>query len=180
MSDPAVDLRISVKAVEPSGPPLMPTPGHGWSSSDRLAIGLDLPSREPTPTFGPRSDQVERRTMVVGAHVSVSGDIAFCDTLRVAGNVEASLHECRELEISAGGMFKGNATAGAAQIRGRFEGDLVVRKRLIIHSTAYVSGSITYGAIEIRSGAEVAGILMPDRKAGTSSLPPTFAKPQKT
>jgi cytoskeletal protein CcmA (bactofilin family) len=114
--------------------------------------------------------------MLVGAGVSVSAEISFCDRLIIAGNLEASLHECRDLEIAAGGSFKGNATVAAAEIKGRFYGDLVTHKRVIIHPSAHVSGSITYGEIEIMSGAQVAGILMPDSKAGTTSMPPAFAR----
>ena len=113
--------------------------------------------------------------MVIGAYVSVSAEISFCDRLIVAGSLEASLHECRELEIVAGGSFKGNATVASAEIKGRFEGVLVARKGIVIHSTACVSGSITYGELEIENGAQVAGILMPDQKADKNSLPPAFA-----
>ena len=99
-------------------------------------------------------------------------------TAPYAGNVEASLHECRELEISNQGVFQGNAAVAVAEIRGRFEGDLVVRKRLVIRSTGRISGSITYGEIEIESGAEVAGILMPGKENGMKLLLPAFAKRQ--
>ena len=78
MSDPAVDLSLRDKPVETSRPALMPP---------RLA---DL---RPTSTSGRPTGHAERRTMIVGAQVSLSGDITFCDRLVVAGNVEASLHE---------------------------------------------------------------------------------------
>ena len=53
------------------------------------------------------SDPSERRTMVVGIGVTVSGDIRFCDRLVLEGNLEASVHEGRELQISRGGVFRG-------------------------------------------------------------------------
>jgi cytoskeletal protein CcmA (bactofilin family) len=175
MSDAAVDLSIPVKPVEPSGPPLMPALPVELSSPAASVVTLETPFRHPLPGSGLNADQVERRTMLVGAHVSVSVEISFCDRLIVEGSVEASLNECRELEIAAGGSFHGNATVAIAEIKGRFDGDLVARKRLIIHPNAYVSGSITYGEIEIKSGAQVAGILMPAKKADTGSLAPAFA-----
>jgi cytoskeletal protein CcmA (bactofilin family) len=115
---------------------------------------FEVPRPDSSWSSVTRSDQVERGTLVVGRNVSVSGEIRFCDRLVVAGNVEASLHECRELEISNQGVFQGNAAVAVAKIRGRFEGDLVVRKRLVIRSTGRLSGSITYGEIEIESGAQ--------------------------
>lgn len=173
MSDPAVDLSIPVKPVGASDPPLMPTPATEPSTLRLLVRGLELMGVARTSQS---SYQVEPRTMLVGANVSISGEIRFCDRLVVAGTVEASLHECRELEITVGGSFKGNATVATAEIKGRFEGDLVANKRLAIQSTAYVSGSITYIELEIRTGAEVAGILMPKKKNRMESLPPAFAK----
>ena len=159
MSDPAVDLSIPIKPIGPFGPPLMPPLRAELPSSTSSVVGLE----------------VERRTMIVGAQVSVSADIRFCDRLVVAGSLEASLHECRECEVAVGGSFKGNATAGTVDIRGRFAGDLVAHEGVVIHSTAYVSGSITYGEIEIKSGAQIAAILMPDKRTDKSSIPPAFA-----
>jgi cytoskeletal protein CcmA (bactofilin family) len=174
MSDAAVDLSIPVKPVGPSGPPLMPAVPAELSSSVASVVALETPFRHPLSASVLKADQVERRTMLVGAHVSVSAEISFCDRLVVAGSLEASLHECRELEIDVGGNFKGNATVASAEIKGRFDGDLVARKRIVIHPTAYVSGSITYGEIEIKIGAQVTGVLMPI-KPNTSSLPSAFA-----
>ena len=114
--------------------------------------------------------------MIVGGQVSLTGEISFCDRLVVAGNVEASLHEARELEIARDGVFKGNATVRTAEIRGRFEGDLVVRGRLVMRSTGRFSGSLTYNELEIEPGAEVSGILMLEKKNGTDWLPPAFAQ----
>jgi cytoskeletal protein CcmA (bactofilin family) len=153
----------------------MPALPAELSSSVSSVVALETPFQRPPAEFGLKSDQVERRTMMVGAEVSVCAEISFCDRLVVAGNLEASLHECRELEIYLGGAFKGNATVATVEIKGRFDGDLVARKRVIIHPTACVSGSITYGEIEVMRGAQVAGILMPDKKADTTSLPPAFA-----
>jgi cytoskeletal protein CcmA (bactofilin family) len=103
--------------------------------------------------------------MIVGREITLSGDISFCDRLVVEGSVEASLHECHELEIVDGGVFKGNATTASAEVRGRFIGDLVVRKRLVIGASGQVFGTVTYREIEIVGGARVSGILMHEPKA---------------
>jgi len=51
-------------------------------------------------------------------------------------------------------------------VRGRFEGDLTVRKRLLIRSGGHVSGTVTYGEIEIESGGGISGTI---EKAGTNN-----------
>ncbi len=42
-------------------------------------------------------------------------------------------------------------------MRGRFEGTLTVRKRLVIRATGRVSGTIRYGQIEIECGGRISG-----------------------
>ncbi len=44
-----------------------------------------------------------------------------------------------------------------AEIRGRFEGSLTVRKRILIRSTGIVVGTIRYGQIEIEPGGQISG-----------------------
>jgi cytoskeletal protein CcmA (bactofilin family) len=44
-----------------------------------------------------------------------------------------------------------------AEIQGRFEGNLVVRKRLLIMASGQVSGTIRYGQIEIECGGQISG-----------------------
>ena len=44
-------------------------------------------------------------------------------------------------------------------MRGQFEGELVVSKRLLIRATGHVSGTITYGEIEIERGGRVSGVM---------------------
>ena len=55
------------------------------------------------------------------------------------------------------GLFKGSATIDELEVRGRFEGNLIVRKRLLIRATGRVSGTIRYGQIEIECGGQISG-----------------------
>jgi cytoskeletal protein CcmA (bactofilin family) len=97
------------------------------------------------------------KRLVVGRDISLSGEIASCDRLVVEGRVEAKLSHCRELTVVPDGVFKGTATIDDAEIRGRFEGTLTARKRLVIRSGGSVSGTIRYGAIEVERGARLSG-----------------------
>ena len=54
-------------------------------------------------------------------------------------------------------VFKGSTTIDEAEVRGRFEGDLVVHNRLLIKATGRVSGTIRYGQIEIECGGQIFG-----------------------
>ena len=61
-------------------------------------------------------------------------EISDCDTLVVEGRVEATL-DSRVLEITENGVFQGTIAVDNAEMHGRFEGELTVRKQLIIHAT---------------------------------------------
>ena len=149
--------------VEDLGIPMRPARSTTPTSIPARLSELNRPNTEPpkpsdSPSqIPPRSDPAEPRTMIVGRGISLSGDIKSCNRLVVEGSLEATLHDCRQIEIAETGYFKGNASIEEAVVRGQFEGDLTVSKRLHIRATGHVSGTITYGEIEIERGGKVAG-----------------------
>jgi cytoskeletal protein CcmA (bactofilin family) len=101
--------------------------------------------------------ETESRKLIVGREISLSGEIKSCDQLVVEGSVEANLANCRDIQIAESGLFKGSASIDDAEIRGRFEGALTVRNRLLIRATGQVTGTIRYGRIEIECGGRISG-----------------------
>src|SRR5205814_3155370 len=78
--------------------------------------------------------------LVVGPDIKLKGvEISDCDTLIVEGRVEATL-DSRVLEITPHGVFQGTIAVDNAEIHGRFEGELTVRKQLVIYGAGKVSG----------------------------------------
>jgi cytoskeletal protein CcmA (bactofilin family) len=69
------------------------------------------------------------------------------------------------LEIAGGGCFKGKASIERAEISGEFEGELIVSKRLLIRSSGHVSGTVTYGEIEIERGGQISGTIQSGENA---------------
>lgn len=98
-----------------------------------------------------------RRVLTVGNDILLKGEIATCDRLVIEGAVDATLNEVHTVEIAEGGSFKGFAEIEDAEISGVFEGELVVRNRLVVYATGKVRGKITYGEIEIERGGELTG-----------------------
>jgi cytoskeletal protein CcmA (bactofilin family) len=109
----------------------------------------------PPPAL--RRNDADLRRLIVGREISLSGEITSCDKLIVEGSVEANLQNCHDVDIAESGLFKGSATIDEIDVRGRFEGNLVVRKRLFIRATGRVSGTIRYGQIEIECGGQISG-----------------------
>lgn len=67
------------------------------------------------------------------------------------------------MTITDPGIFNGNAAIDEAEVHGRFEGDLVVRNRLLIRATGRVSGTVSYGQIEIEAGGRISGTIQAAR-----------------
>jgi cytoskeletal protein CcmA (bactofilin family) len=129
------------------------TPPAAAPASAPAANAAPAPSPAPTE----RLDERKEARLVVGPDIKMKGaEISDCDTLVVQGRMEATL-DSRVLEISEHGVFQGTIAVDQATIHGRFEGELTVRKQLIIEGTGKVSGKIRYARISIKEGAELSG-----------------------
>jgi cytoskeletal protein CcmA (bactofilin family) len=170
-------------ALTPGKAPVMPTrPTEPPRSDARPAI--EIPRPGATPTLGgaaasgpsasaaPRRQETEHRKLIVGREIALSGEITSCDRLVVEGSVEANLANCRDIDIAESGLFKGSASIEEAEIRGRFEGTLTVRKRLLIRSTGKVIGTIRYGQIEIECGGQISGDVQMMQSSESSTITP--------
>jgi cytoskeletal protein CcmA (bactofilin family) len=155
-------------------PPIMPT--QPARPTDTIRPGIEMP--RPVAAVAPvRPNESEHRKLTVGREIALSGEITSCDRLVVEGSVEANLANCRDVDIAETGLFKGSASIDEAEIRGRFEGTLTVRKRLLIRSTGKVVGTVRYAQIEIEAGGQLSGDIQvlasnePTVAAATSSTP---------
>jgi cytoskeletal protein CcmA (bactofilin family) len=119
-----------------------------------IAAG-ETPRSPMVPTPVKRDN--ETRKLIVGREISLSGEITACDRLVVEGSVQANLANCRDIDIAESGLFKGSASIDDAEIRGRFEGTLNVRRRLLIRASGRVIGTVRYGQIEIECGGQISG-----------------------
>ena len=141
-----------------------------WKTSEPPRPGEPPPPRpETAPVPGPRNHQIEARTLVVGAGMSVSGTITSCDRLVAEGTVDAKLDGCQQVIVAQTGVFRGNVSTDNADVHGRFEGELVVQKRLLVRAAGQVSGTVSYGEIEIECGGRISGQIKPHEGGSTSS-----------
>jgi cytoskeletal protein CcmA (bactofilin family) len=147
---PADPMRAAQEALRPADSGPRPTAALAGSSmaASPLAGG---------PLAPPRRNESDLRKLIVGREITLSGEINSCDKLVVEGSVEANLQNCTEVELAESGLFKGSATIDEIDVRGRFEGTLTVRKRLVIRASGRVSGTIRYGQIEIECGGRISG-----------------------
>ncbi|MBU6299734.1 MAG: polymer-forming cytoskeletal protein [Alphaproteobacteria bacterium] len=94
--------------------------------------------------------------MLAGPGVKLKGDITGCDALRVEGTVDGTV-VARQLVVCAGGSFLGTAEIEEAEIEGYYDGTLNVHGRLLLRSNGRISGTLSYGQIEVERGGEIIG-----------------------
>ncbi len=127
----------------------------------RPAVTTIPPSAKPAASAGPAgsaSPVTDTKRLIVGQGITLAGEITACDRLVVEGAVRVTLNKTRAIEISETGRFtEGKAAVEEADISGVYEGELTVRKRLLIRSTGRVSGTVRYGDIEIERGGRLSG-----------------------
>ncbi len=109
--------------------------------------------------------------LIVGPDIKMKGvEVTDCDTLVVEGRIEATL-DSRVLQIAEKGVFSGTVAVDSAEIHGRLEGELTVRKQLVVHATGRLSGKIRYARIKVEEGAEMSGEISVLDKTQIGTLP---------
>lgn len=126
----------------------------------------EMPRRQPevaTPQMGGRPAGITDaggKRLTVGEGISLSGTITACNLLVVEGSVQVTLNETKAIEIAESGRFtEGKAEVDEAEISGIYEGELTVRKRLLIRGTGQVKGNVRYGELEIERGGRLQGTI---------------------
>ncbi|MDO8838689.1 MAG: polymer-forming cytoskeletal protein [Parvibaculum sp.] len=104
----------------------------------------------------PTTPAVPVANLHVGRGLKLEGKIQSCDSLVIEGDVQATI-ESGTLTITETGEVRGDATVDEAEVNGRFDGSLVVRKCLTINATGRVTGTVRYGELRIEQGGQISG-----------------------
>jgi cytoskeletal protein CcmA (bactofilin family) len=134
-------------------PPAAPQPAHLEPPAPPAAA----PHRTEAPRSADKGEDRKEAKLIVGPDIKMKGvEITDCDTLVVEGRIEATL-DSRVLMIAEKGVFSGTVAVDSAEIHGRLEGEITVRKQLVVHATGRLSGKIRYARIKVEEGAELSG-----------------------
>ena len=157
-------------------PALRPAPSFPYAPAPTEATPparteAKSPEKAPEKTADTGGERKEAK-LIVGPDIKMKGvEVTDCDTLVVEGRIEATL-DSRVIEIAPNGTFSGTVAVDSAEIHGKLEGELTVRKQLVIHATGKVSGKIRYARIKVEEGAELSGeISMLDKAQQPAGLP---------
>lgn len=97
---------------------------------------------------------------VIGADVTIRGDIEASADLHVDGAVEGDL-ACTSLVQGESSRIEGAINADAARLSGTVKGTITVRDLVILRS-ARIDGDVHYETLTIEQGANVNGRFAPD------------------
>ena len=93
-----------------------------------------------------------------GGRLSLS-DRFVGESAQIDGEVAGSLKVTR-FTLGRNGVFRGQVSCDSAQIRGRFEGELRVKGKLIVFASGHAEGKLWFGDIQVWKGGTVVGNVM--------------------
>lgn len=104
----------------------------------------------------------------VGRGLKLEGKIQSCDSLVIEGDVQATI-ESGTLTITETGEVRGEATVEQAEINGKFDGTLTVKKCLTINATGKITGTVRYGELKVEQGGKINGEIQATEGTATSA-----------
>ncbi len=105
---------------------------------------------------------------VIGADVTIKGDIAASADLHIDGTIEGDIR-CAALVQGEGSAIHGAVTAENARLAGKVTGSITARE-LVILKTAHIEGDVHYDALTIEQGAQVDGRFAPNGREPLKSI----------
>ncbi|MBX3492332.1 MAG: polymer-forming cytoskeletal protein [Parvibaculum sp.] len=126
---------------------------------------LHTPGGQPSATTPAHAANLH-----VGRGLKLEGKIQSCDALVIEGDVQATI-ESGTLTISETGEVRGEATVDEAEINGKFDGTLTVRKCLTINTTGRINGKVRYGELRVEQGGQISGEIQAEDAKDAPSRP---------
>lgn len=132
--------------------------------------------------FGRKKSPISGRIDTLIARAArVQGDIEFSGGLHlegtVIGHVRAASNETATLWVSEQGVVEGSVDVPSVVLNGTVKGDVRSRDRVVIGTSARITGNVYYGTIEMALGAQVTGKLIPVAAAAAGTTPAASATP---
>lgn len=118
-----------------------------FSKSDKTSMSV--------AKSGPATGARQIPFSLIGADVTIRGDLEATVDLHVDGRVEGDI-VCAALVQGPDSRIAGRVTAQSARIAGTVEGSITADE-LVVEASARITGDIHYATISIAAGAQVAG-----------------------
>ena len=106
--------------------------------------------------------QSDKKTNSIGsildAEIIINGDLDVKKNLIVQGTVNGNINSTQTLNTAKGSKIKGNIIAKNAMISGEIQGDVEVKEKIILGSSANLTGNLKAAILIIEEGAKFDGM----------------------
>jgi cytoskeletal protein CcmA (bactofilin family) len=127
-------------------------------------------SAPPAPRAASKPVGAGATFSVIGADVTIKGDIMASADLHIDGTIEGDIR-CASLVQGEGSAIHGAVTAESARLAGKVTGSITARE-LVILKSARIEGDVHYDALTIEQGAQVDGRFAPNGRQAVKAVPP--------
>ena len=124
---------------------------------------------------------VTARALELTSTGSIEGDVAASegsdanDVFIIDGSVTGTVR-ATQVEVRRGGAVMGGVVADEVVVRGRVQGGIVARIRLVLEETAVVEGDVRARRLALKEGGEVNGTIRMGERATTGLSSESGAK----
>lgn len=115
-----------------------------------------------------RAGATEHVDTLIGAKVTIQGDIRYSGGLyvegRIIGSITADDNAQAILTLAESGVIEGELRVPVVIVNGQIKGDIIATERIELGTRARVEGNIHYRTIEMAAGAMITGRLVHDEQ----------------
>jgi len=152
------------KRAEPDrGERRAPTAGAGAATKEQpAASGVG----SPTALGGPMTAEHAGERAIIGASITIRGDVTGDEDLVIQGRVEGKVDLAQHnVTVGAKGRIKANVIGRTVTVEGEVEGDLRAEEQIAVRKTGKVRGNMSAPRVTIEDGASFQGSIDMERKA---------------
>lgn len=135
----------------------------------------DTPSYAPRPESQPASAGARRERAVIGASITIHGDLSGEEDLTIHGRVEGKVDvKGNSVTIGESGRVKADVYAKTVFVEGEVEGNLYGGDQIVLRSSGNVRGNLTAPRVALDDGAQFKGSIdMEPKRQGAAGRAPS-------
>ena len=99
-----------------------------------------------------------KMSSILGPEIEIKGDVKAKGSLLIYGKVLGNITSSGTVSTANGSYIKGNIESNEANLSGHIEGDVEVKKKLILGNKSHLSGNLKASILTIEEGAKFDGM----------------------
>tara|TARA_B100000214_G_scaffold363998_1_gene330092 strand:+ start:828 stop:1211 length:384 start_codon:yes stop_codon:yes gene_type:complete len=108
--------------------------------------------------FQSENNKNNKMSSILGPEIEIKGDVKAKGSLLIYGKVLGNITSSGTVSTANGSYIKGNIESNEANLSGHIEGDVEVKKKLILGNKSHLSGNLRASILTIEEGAKFDGM----------------------